>query len=274
MNHFKKVLFDEKDVYKRLHLLVKILRENCEWDKKQTLESLSESLIEEAYEVINGINSKQTQVLKEELGDLLFLVHFLIQLAEEKNYFTKEEVYNFIIHKLVERHPHVFNDNQTYDTNQILKNWENFKQKKIGEDTEYFPALLRAHKVQKKAALEGFDWQSKPDGSHFFEILNKVYEELKEFEEMLKKYVNRNSDENKSKLEMELGDVFFSLVNLARHLSISSELALQKSIDKFVTRWSLVLEEFKKNINLVNSKSEIFDDIYKKIKIKEINENS
>ncbi len=245
----------------RLYTLVEILRNHCEWDKKQTLESLKDSLLEEAYEVIQGIELQNVQILKEEIGDLLFLVHFYIKLCEEKQYFSKEEVYDFVINKLIERHPHVFRNMRVNDTKEILKNWEGFKNKSFGENTEFLPALMRAYKIQKKASLEGFDWQPN-ENHHIKEILTQLKSEISELEKEL-------IQNNKGNIEMEIGDILFTVVNLARHLDISAELALHKSTEKFIKRFNKVMEIFQKEKNEHLDKQNQLEEIYQRIKKEE-----
>ncbi len=201
--------------------------------------------------------------LKEELGDLLFLVHFYIYLSEEKELFNIEDVYLNTIQKLISRHPHVFGNQKVNSTKEILKNWESFKNKELGIDTEFFPALLRADKVQRKASLEGFDWQPALDNTHIKCIIQQIKDEIIELEKELEK------EKNLENIEMEIGDILFSIVNLARHLKISSEIALHKSIDKFIKRFKKVMEIYKSNYNYqmdVHNKSNILEKIYQDIK--------
>lgn len=264
-------LYQVQHLKDRFYELVKILRQHCDWDKKQDFQSLKQSLLEETYEFIQGIDEENIEnkvaILKEELGDLLFLVHFYIKLCEEQNYFSIQELYQNTIDKLVTRHPHVFNNLKVNNTKEILKNWEGFKKKPFGANTEFLPALLRADKIQKKASLEGFDWQVKNNHEHIKEILQIIKNEINELEEEIDKNVLNNL--SREDLEMELGDVFFSIVNLARHLNLSSEIALHKSIEKFINRFNKVMEIYnnheqykKRDIN----KSEIFEQIYQQVK--------
>jgi uncharacterized protein YabN with tetrapyrrole methylase and pyrophosphatase domain len=142
----------------RLYTLVEILRNHCEWDKKQTFESLKDSLLEEAYEVIQGIEEQNVEILKEEIGDLLFLTHFYIKLCEEKQYFSKEDVYDFVINKLIERHPHVFKNLRVKDTTEILKNWEGFKKSLLAKIQNFYQhscALIKFRKKQVWKDLTG-----------------------------------------------------------------------------------------------------------------------
>ncbi len=262
-------LHNKKNLLEKLYYLIYLLRSYCPWDKEQTLKSLQSSLLEEVYEVIQGIeekeNEKKIQILKEELGDLLFLTHFLIYLCQEKKYFSLEEIYNSTIEKLIQRHPHVFENLTQINTKDVLKNWENFKKKEFGEDTEFLPALLRAHKIQLKASIEGFDWQKDQNNTFLLEIINSIEQELHELKIEIQ-------NKNKNQIELELGDLLFSIVNLARHLEISSEIALHKSIQKFISRFRKVMEIYKKNFKNQNNKTQILEEIYQQVKSKE-NEN-
>lgn len=260
-------LYQIQHIKDRFYELVKILREHCEWDKKQNFHSLKQSLIEETYEVLQGLEEKNLErkknVLIEELGDLLFLVHFYIKLCEEENYFTIDELYQNTIEKLVTRHPHVFKNVKLHSTTEILKQWEGFKNKSFGFNTEFLPALLRADKIQKKASLEGFDWKVQANQKHIKEILETIKKEINELEEEI------NKDASKEHIEEEFGDVLFSLVNLARHLNISSEMALHKSIDKFIKRFNKVLEIYNTHEEYKEQhqdRTEILERIYQQIK--------
>lgn len=258
--------YKENNLLEKLYKLVYILRNYCPWDKEQTLESLQQSLLEESYEVIQGIQEKdqieKVKILKEELGDLLFLIHFIVYLCEEKGYFDLNTLYNLAMEKLIERHPHIFLNHKVENSKEVLKNWESFKKKEFGENTEFLPALMRAQKIQKKASLEGFDWQEKEDKAHLKEILNIIKKEIEELENEI-----FQDNQNKKNLELELGDVLFSIVNLARHLNISSEISLHKSIEKFIKRFKKVMEIYKKNyINSESNKSQILEEIYQNIK--------
>lgn len=252
---------------KKLYQLVSILRAYCEWDKKQTFQSLAPSLLEEAYEIIQGIQTKEktkkASILKEELGDMLFLIFFYIYLGEEENLFTLNDVYDFLFEKYISRHPHVFGDKSTKDTDIILKNWESFKKKEIGENTEFLPALMRAQKIQKQASLEGFDWIPNENKSHLKEILQKIKEEIQEIETVL------SNEKDKEKLETEIGDLLFSVVNLARHVKISAELALHKSIEKFLYRFQKVMSLYQEKYPSDLPKEEklsILEEIYQQVK--------
>ncbi|MDH5681935.1 MAG: nucleoside triphosphate pyrophosphohydrolase [Spirochaetota bacterium] len=219
--------------------VIKKLRapDGCQWDKEQSLDSIKPYLLEECHEVLESIVDKNYKDLQEELGDLLCQIVFLSQIASEDEQFTIDQVIDGITQKLIRRHPHVFGEVKTNDTQEILKNWEKIKrdEKKHRESVldgipKTLPALTKAFKVQDKASRVGFDWKDVRGP------IAKVEEELGEFIEVLKLKDDRDQD----KLNDEFGDLLFSLVNTARHLSIDPEFALQKSINKFFSRFRYV----------------------------------
>ena len=230
----------EKQMYntvKDLENIVADLRgENgCEWDKKQTHESLKEHIIEEAYELVQAIANDDIDEMIEELGDLLLHVVFHSQIGKEEGYFDLREVVNGICNKLVYRHPHVFK-NVEVDMNTYDKTWEDLKKKEKGEKTiteslkripNSLPALTKAKKVQYKAALVGFDWDNIED------VFKKIVEEYKEL-------LDEHKQGNIKYIKEELGDLIFSIVNLARFLDINPEEALNLTTDKFIKRFEYI----------------------------------
>ncbi len=212
--------------------IVKRLRKECPWDAKQTNDSIKAATIEEAYEVVEAIEKKDFEELKNELGDLLLHVVFHTIIAGEKNNITINDVIATIQEKLIRRHPHVFGDVKVADSEEVKKNWETIKLEE-GRDSlldgvpEMLPALQRAHRLQEKAAKIGFDWERKED------VWKKVNEEI---EEMHNSVVNGTYEE----FEMEIGDVFFALVNYARFLDVNPENALRKTNKKFIDRFSYI----------------------------------
>jgi MazG family protein len=229
--------------------IVKKLRIECPWDKEQTNDSIKAATIEEAYEVVESIENKNYEELKNELGDLLFHIVFHSVMAEEINEFKLEEVIGSIKEKLIRRHPHVFGEVVVDGSEQVKKNWETIK---LGEGRdsvlegvpENLPSLQRAHRLQEKAAKVGFDWEKKED------VWKKVIEEIEEMHQSEK-------EESKEKLENEIGDVFFALVNYARFLNINPEYALRKTNKKFVRRFNYIekkISETGRRINESNLK--------------------
>jgi tetrapyrrole methylase family protein/MazG family protein len=209
----------------------------CPWDAEQTHESLTRYLLEETYEVIEAIDEKSPQHLKEELGDLLLQPVFHAAIAEEAGEFTIDDVISSLCEKLIRRHPHVFGDMEIKDSSAQIENWERIKRQEKGAERasalsgvpNCLPALLRAHKVSEKAARVGFDWE------HSDQVHAKVLEELHEFEEAW-------AGGDPTRMEDELGDLLFSIVNLGRFLSLNPEEALRKTISRFQKRFEYVEE--------------------------------
>jgi tetrapyrrole methylase family protein / MazG family protein len=207
----------------------------CPWDAEQTHESLTRYLLEEAYEVIEAIDVKSPEHLKEELGDLLLQPVFHAAIAEESGAFTIEDVLQTLCEKLIRRHPHVFGDMKISDSSAQIENWERIKKSEKGDERtsalsgvpSHLPALLRAQKITEKAARVGFDWE------HVDHVVAKVMEELHEFEEAL-------ASSNNERMEAELGDLLFAIVNLGRFLSINPEEALRKTITRFQKRFGYI----------------------------------
>lgn len=218
--------------------IMKTLRgdNGCPWDKAQTHETLKSCLLEETYEVIDAIDQKDSESLLEELGDLLLQVVFHSRLAEEKGDFDMEDVIDGISRKMIRRHPHIFSDIEIDGEKDVLRNWETIKneEKSIKTQTEsmkkvpkVMPALMRAFKVQQKAARVGFDWDDAKGA------MDKLYEEVDELKEVYK-------GENRDKIIEELGDVLFAAVNVARFTKVDPELALQDATEKFVSRFDYI----------------------------------
>ncbi|AOP32640.1 nucleoside triphosphate pyrophosphohydrolase [Leptospira tipperaryensis] len=217
----------------------------CPWDKEQDHQTLVPYLIEESQEVIEAILKKDDELLKEELGDLLFQVVFHARLAEERNAFDLAGVAERVADKLIFRHPHVFRPEElTLSSSQeVIENWEKIKDKEKKEPSyssifsnipENFSSLLKAEKYQKKASKVGFDWKDISD------VEGKVREEMEEF---LVEYGHTKADgSNQVRIEEEFGDLLFSLVNLGRHLGISAESALTRTNAKFKTRFQYIEE--------------------------------
>ena len=207
----------------------------CPWDREQTHQSLRQYLIEEAYEVIAAIDSVSDSSLREELGDLLLQVIFHSQIADEENRFDFTGVVDTLMEKLIRRHPHVFGKEKADDASQVKVLWEQIKAEEKNEETnsavlsvDYtLPALLRAYKLQKRAAGVGFDWPCIKGP------LDKAREELLELEEAC-------MNEDRMAIEEEVGDYLFTVVNLARFLGVNPEMALGKTILKFIDRFQYV----------------------------------
>ncbi len=208
----------------------------CPWDRKQTHESIKKNFIEETYEVVEAINKADVESLKEELGDVLLQVAMHSEMESENGSFDFNDVVNDICKKLVVRHPHVFGDVAAQSSDEALQNWDQVKLKTKGMKKQSeamikvpreFPALMRAQKVQEKAAKAGFDWDDL-NGA-----VDKLHEEIDELETALAAGVGKD-------IEEEFGDVLFSCVNVSRFIGADSEEALTASTDKFIKRYLLV----------------------------------
>ncbi|MBI1921113.1 MAG: nucleoside triphosphate pyrophosphohydrolase [Geobacter sp.] len=209
----------------------------CPWDAEQTHESLKRYLLEETYEVFEAIDKNDPELLKEELGDLLLQPVFHAAIAEERGAFTMDEVLKTICDKLVRRHPHVFGEQKVKTAEEQVENWERIKKAEKGEERKsaiagvppHLPSLLKAQKITEKASRVGFDW------AHVDEVYAKVLEELKEFEETM-------AERDQERMEAELGDLLFAVVNLGRFLRLDPEEALRKTIARFTRRFEYVEE--------------------------------
>jgi len=218
-----------KNKFTELVDIVKRLRKECPWDKEQTNDSIKAATVEEAYEVVEAIENKDFDELKKELGDLLLHVVFHSEIAEGDGKFTLEEVIDQLKEKLIRRHPHIFGDVVVKDADEVKRNWEQIKMTEgrtslLEGVPENLPALHRAHRLQEKASKVGFDWEKKED------VWAKVIEEIKEMHESEK-------ENNLARLEEEVGDVFFALVNYARYLKVNPESALRMTNKKFIKRF-------------------------------------
>ncbi len=248
--------------FNKLLEIVRKLRgpDGCPWDKVQTHESLLPYFLEEAYEVIEGVEAGDMNSLKEELGDVLLHVVFQADIAQKNGEFTLDDSLNHVNKKLVNRHPHVFGDKKANAPFHAKQNWESAKHKEKKRDSrldgvpEMLPALTRAQRLQEKASYTGFDWEK------IEQVWEKIHEEIQELKEAQK-------TGNKPHIEEEIGDVIFSIVNLARFLEISAESALRKTNRKFTTRFKAVEDELKKRGKEVeDSNLEEMDEIWNNVK--------
>ncbi len=213
--------------------------EGCPWDREQTHTTLKRYLIEEAYEVLEAVDSGDPELLAEELGDVLLQVVFHAQIAKEMGTFTMDDVINGICEKLIRRHPHVFADTEVESVGEVMRNGEAIKgMEKQGKKRtsildgvpREFPALMRAEKIQKKAAKVGFEWED------IHGAFAKLEEELAELRMAL-------SSEDQDKIQDEFGDVLFALVNVARYAKVDPEMALREATSKFIQRFQFIEEQ-------------------------------
>jgi tetrapyrrole methylase family protein/MazG family protein len=210
-------------------------KDGCPWDRRQTKEDLKPFLIEETYEILEALDRGDDQGLKEELGDLLFHIIFMARIAEEEGAFDIDDVISGIAEKMRRRHPHVFGGSEVADAHEVEVNWARLKaaEKPRGSLMAglplHLPALMRAFRLTERAAKVGFDWE------HRDQVWAKLEEELQEFQQALRK-----DREKKEAQREELGDILFTLVNLARFLGIDPEDALRRVTDKFAKRFTYI----------------------------------
>ncbi|MBZ0247336.1 MAG: nucleoside triphosphate pyrophosphohydrolase [Cyclobacteriaceae bacterium] len=226
--------------FDRLLTIMDELRENCPWDKKQTLESLRHLTIEETYELSDAILDGNLDEIKKELGDLMLHNVFYTRIASEKNAFDMADVLNSICDKLIERHPHVYGDTIAENEEVVKANWEKLKLKHgnksvLGGVPTSLPALVKAIRIQDKARGIGFDWE------HKGQVWEKMEEEMREFRDEVE--AKSSSDANKDKIISEFGDLLFSLVNYARYIDIDPEEALERTNKKFIKRFQYLESE-------------------------------
>jgi len=224
-------LEQKKDAFARLLEIMDELREQCPWDKKQTLESLRHLTIEETYELGDAILANDLNELKGEIGDLMLHMVFYAKIASEQGAFDIADVLNGVCDKLVHRHPHIYGDVEATTEEEVKANWEKLKLKEGKKSVlegvpKGLPAMVKASRIQEKVRGVGFDWDNRD------QVFAKVREELDE----LQVEVDRNSD----KIEEEFGDVLFSLINYARFVGINPENALERTNKKFIDRFQMM----------------------------------
>ncbi len=217
------------DSFLRLVTIMDELREQCPWDKKQTIQTLRPLTIEETYELADAITDNDWKGIKEELGDMLLHILFYARIGKEENKFSLDEVINGICEKLIFRHPHIYGDVKVTDEEDVKRNWEKLKMKEgktsvLSGVPPSLPAMVKATRIQEKAKQVGFEWDNKED------VWKKVEEEMAELQEAIK-------EADQTHVEEEFGDVLFSLVNYARFLQVDAEGVLEKTNKKFIYRF-------------------------------------
>jgi MazG family protein len=230
--------------FDRLLTIMNELRENCPWDKKQTMESLRHLTIEETYELSDAILEGDLPEIKNELGDLMLHMVFYARIGSEQNAFDVADVLNGICEKLIERHPHIYGDVVANDEETVKANWEKIKLKQGNKSVlegvpGSLPALVKAIRIQDKARGVGFDWEKKE------QVWEKVEEEMEEFKREFNVADSRTI--NKEKAMAEFGDLLFSLVNYARFIDIDPEEALERTNKKFIKRFQYLERESAKD---------------------------
>ena len=231
---------DQLKAFDRLLTIMDELREQCPWDRKQTMESLRHLTIEETYELGDAILDNDLDEVKKELGDVLVHIVFYAKIGSETNDFDIADVCNSICDKLISRHPHIYGDVEVADEAEVKRNWENLKLKEGKKSVlegvpKSLPAVVKASRIQEKVAGVGFDWE---DPQQVFE---KLQEELGELQHEI-------SENNQEKIEAEFGDVLFSMINYARFLKVNPENALERTNKKFIKRFQY-LEGKAKELN-------------------------
>ncbi len=247
----------------RLLTIMDELREQCPWDKKQTIQSLRHLTIEETYELGDAILDNDLNEVKKELGDLLLHIVFYAKIGSETNDFDMADVANEISDKLISRHPHIYGDVEVTDEEEVKQNWEKLKLKEGKKSVlegvpNSLPAIVKSIRIQDKVAGVGFDWEEP------HQVFEKLQEELEEFQHEI-------SEENSSKIEAEFGDVLFSMINYARFLKVDPESALERTNKKFIKRFQYLeakAKEVGKSLKEMNlSEMDIYwEEAKKKIK--------
>ena len=238
---------NKKLAFERLLTIMDELREQCPWDKKQTIDSLRYLTIEELYELSDAILDKNMTEIKKELGDILLHIVFYARIASETNEFDITDVINSLCDKLIHRHPHIYGDIDVKDEKEVKKNWEKLKLKEGKRSVlegvpNSLPAIIKSFRIQEKVRGIGFDWDNK----------NQVWEKVLEEIEELKLEVEKG---NQDKIESEFGDVLFALTNYSRFIKVNPENALERTNKRFIKRFQIMenlIEKEKLNLDQMN----------------------
>ncbi len=248
------------EAFERLLEILNRLREGCPWDREQSVESLKMLTVEECYELVDAISEGNWDGIKEELGDIFMHVIFYSRIAEEQERFDIADVANFVSDKLIYRHPHVFSDTVVNSTDDVMVNWERLKKKKKREGgvlsgvPSALPALIKAYRMQSKAANIGFDWE------HAEDVWDKVNEEIDEVKDAA-------ASGDKAHLEEEFGDLLFAVINAARKYGVDAENALEKCNRKFKSRFEGVEGMCKEHgIEIEDAGLERLESFWQKVK--------
>jgi XTP/dITP diphosphohydrolase len=245
--------------FNRLLDIMDDLRNQCPWDQKQTFESLRPLTIEETYELGDAVLDNDMEEIKKELGDLLLHIVFYSKIGSEKSAFDIADVANAISDKLIVRHPHIYGDVKVQSAEDVEKNWEKIKLKEGKKSVlegvpKSLPALVKAHRIQEKAAGIGFDWDNKE------QVWDKVLEEIDEFKAEIE-------NQDQTKMESEFGDVLFALINYARFVKVNAENALETTNKKFINRFQLMEQYIKEDQKVMSQMNlEQLDEYWNKTK--------
>jgi tetrapyrrole methylase family protein/MazG family protein len=250
----------------------------CPWDREQTAESLKPFLIEECYEVLEAIDSGKSEAVCRELGDVLFQVLFHAEIGRQHHQFDIDALLNSSADKMIRRHPHVFSadrDGTPLDSKAVLTKWEELKKGEPENRERHsaldgvpktLPALLRAHQLQSRAARVGFDWKEVGP------VFEKIREEVAECEEALahlERSVEGSTEQAAAALEDEIGDLLFSIANVARHMKINPEEALRRASEKFIRRFQKIESSAEKSGGLATLPPETVDRLWEEVKAEE-----
>ena len=245
---------DQLKAFDRLLTIMEELREQCPWDRKQTMQSLRHLTIEETYELGDAILDNDLQEVKKELGDLLLHIVFYAKIGSETDTFDIADVANDICEKLIARHPHIYGDVEVADEEEVKQNWENLKLKEGKKSVlegvpKSLPALVKANRIQDKVAGVGFDWE-RPE-----QVFEKLKEELGELQHEVE-------GQHPERIEQEFGDVLFSMINYARFLKVDPENALERTNKKFIKRFQYLEERAKEKGKTLKDMTLAEMDIY------------
>jgi MazG family protein len=250
------------EAFKRLLNIMDDLRSQCPWDKKQTIHTLRNLTIEETYELADSITASDWQGIKEELGDVLLHMIFYSKIGEEQEQFSIADVLNAQCEKLIHRHPHIYGDVKVKDEEEVKKNWEQLKLKEgktsvLQGVPQGLPAMIKAFRIQEKAAQVKFEWENTQ------QVWNKVEEEMMELKEVF-----TTPDYDKLRLEDEFGDLMFSMINLSRFIHVDPENALERTNKKFMHRFQYIEAKAKEqNRSLKEMTLEEMDALWNEAKL-------
>lgn len=253
------------EAFQRLLQIMDDLRSQCPWDKKQTIHSLRNLTIEETYELAESITGNDWQGIKEELGDVLLHMIFYSKIGEEQEQFSIADVLNAQCEKLIHRHPHIYGDVKVADEEEVKKNWEQLKLKEGKKSVlqgvpSGLPAMIKAYRIQEKAAQVKFEWENKE------QVWSKVEEEMQELKEVI-----NTPGYDQQKLEAEFGDLMFSMINLSRFIHVDPENALERTNKKFISRFQFIETQAAQQNKQLNSMTlQEMDDLWNQAKKNEV----
>ena len=259
------------EAFQRLLDIMDRLRVECPWDKKQTIESLRHLTIEEVFELSQAIVDEDYQDVRKELGDIIMHIVFYSRIAQDRNLFTIDDVINGICEKLIIRHPHVFGDTSVKSAEEVADNWEKIKLTKeqnrsvLGGVPNALPELVKAYRMQEKAAGVGFDWENKE------QVWEKVEEEIRELKEEIREreMETETGNGNKERITEEFGDLMFALVNYSRFIKVNPMDALEVANKKFRSRFNYVEEKARENgKSLVDMSLDEMNELWDEAKMK------